>query len=359
MADWSIWNALEEWRSRRHELDAVFAYAGINNNLETQVNRICVDLKRQPPTPPLVTGDPSRDGVELARYYEGYYRHFDDSLEKAESLLRQPWVPEAESLAQVIHAEISRLRAKLRSEPGRNPGFAELEQLLQHYIRLDSPGHPVEQGILQDRRNTLIDTGGFPLLVQHSLASPYSEQIPPLTSDAFKALLAEKANTYLATPWLQTRLITGWYITLALDQAISHKKRDALDDARLRAHLKRRWPSLSLLLPHFDHADQIWYLALVIMSLLAFFSEHWLIGGLLMGWLYLSLLAHRRERIFIETRREHLAERAKAMKKVRDRFVQSQLPNDKLSFLVRQFDEHGEYFDPSIFELIRLYQLES
>lgn len=355
MADWSIWRALEEWRSKRHELDPIFAYAGINASLESQVNRICVDLKRTAPTPPLVTGDPSRDGEELARYHEGYYRHYDEALYKAEGLLRQPWVPEAAPQAQAIEQEIKRLRQQMRSSPGRNPGFAELEQMLQHYVNLDSPQFPVDKAVLQERQNQLIDVAGFPLLVQHALTDPYNDQIPPLMSGEFKQLLLEKTTAYLATPWLQTKVVTHWYITLALDAALGHKKRDATDDQRIRSQLKRRWPSLSILLPDFQHADQLWYLLLICLSLFAMFSEFWWGAGALMLWLYLSLGAHRRERKHIEQRREHLIERAQTMKKVRDRFVHGQISTDKLAFMFRQLDEHGEYFDPMAFDLLHLH----
>ncbi|WP_028453427.1 hypothetical protein [Chitinilyticum aquatile] len=355
MADWSIWRALEEWRSKRHELDPIFAYAGINSGLESLVNRICVDLKRTAPTPPLVSGDPSRDGEELARYHEGYYRHFDEALYKTEGLLRQPWVPEAAPQVEAIQQEILRLRQHMREHPGKNPGFGELEQLLLHYVNLDNPRFPVDKAMLQERRDQLIDIAGFPLLVQHALTDPYNDQIPPLISADFRQMLVDKTAAYLATPWLQTKVVTHWYITLALDAALVSKKRDATDDQRIRSQLKRRWPSLSVILPDFQHADQLWYLLLICLSLFAMFTETWWAAGGLMFWLYLSLGAHRRERKHIEIRREHLIERAQTMKKVRDRFASGQISLSKLGFMFRQLDEHGEYFDAVTFDLLHLH----
>ncbi|WP_028456339.1 hypothetical protein [Chitinilyticum litopenaei] len=358
MADWSIWRALEEWRSKRHELDPIFARAGIAPELETMVNRVCVDLKRTPPTAPLVSGDPSRDGQELSRYHEGYYRHYDEPLYKVESLLRQPWVPEAAPQAALIQQEVARLRQQMKANPGKNPGFGTLEQLLQHYVLLDSPQHPVDAAVLQERRNQLIDLAGYPLLVQHALSDPYNDQVPPLASAEFRRQLAQKMEEYSATPWLHCRVVTNWYVTLALDAALSSKKRDAEDDVRIRVQLRRRWPSLSVLLPKFEQADQIWYLLLICGALFAIFTEIWWLAVALIIWLNLSLGGHRRERKLIERRRAHLVERAQVMKKVRDRFVQGQTSLEKLTFTLRQLDEHDEYFDPVVYTLLHLHQHE-
>ena len=118
MADWSIWKALEEWRNRWHELAPIFACTGIAPEVESAVNLVCVNLKRQPPTPPLLTGDKMRDDEEFGRYYAGVYRHFDDSFQRAENLLRLPWVPEAAPAAEKVRTEIQRLRQVLHAELG-------------------------------------------------------------------------------------------------------------------------------------------------------------------------------------------------------------------------------------------------
>jgi len=77
MADWSVWKALEDWRNKRHELDPIFAKAGLAPEIETMVNRICVDLRRQTPTPPLLTGNEARDKEVFAMFHEAYARQFE------------------------------------------------------------------------------------------------------------------------------------------------------------------------------------------------------------------------------------------------------------------------------------------
>src|SRR5690606_33932446 len=104
--DWSLWRALEEWRNKRHELEPLFATAGVPGEIEAMVNRVVVDLKRAPPTPPLVSGDKQRDAEELNRYHEGYFRHYDDSFYKVEAMLALPWVPEMQPLAEAIREEL-------------------------------------------------------------------------------------------------------------------------------------------------------------------------------------------------------------------------------------------------------------
>jgi hypothetical protein len=120
MADWSIWKALEEWRNRRHELVPVFAQAGVSSDVESAINMVCVNLKRQPPTPPLVSGDKTRDEDTLNMFHGGVFRHFDESFFRAESLLQLPWVPEMALLADRIRGEITRLRQVLLEHPGKN-----------------------------------------------------------------------------------------------------------------------------------------------------------------------------------------------------------------------------------------------
>ncbi|WP_148715116.1 hypothetical protein [Chitinolyticbacter meiyuanensis] len=354
-ADWSLWRALEDWRSKRHELEPLFATAGVPGEIETVVNRVLVDLKRSPPTPPLVSGDTQRDAEELARYHDGYFRHFEDSFYKVETMLALPWVPEMQPLGGAIREELAALRSQLREQPGRKPDFTRLEGLLQHYYRLDHPELPLPEGLLEGRRRTLTEIAGYPLLVQHALKDPYSDAVPPLTSDAFRDDFAARVRSYLDTAWLHNPVVTQWYVALALDAALARKKRDSTDHARLARLLKRRWPTLSVLLPGFEQADQVWYLLLSGLTFFALFAEWWLPAGLLIVWLSLSIGAHRREKKEIDARRAHLVNQVVTMKRVRDRFVAGLVPPDKLAFQLRQLDESGEYYDPTVYTLLGLH----
>lgn len=356
MADWSIWKALEEWRNRRHELDPIFAKAGIAPEVESAVNMVCVNLRRQPPTPPLLTGEKTRDDEEFGRYHEGYYRHFDDSFLRAESLLRLTWVPEAAPVADQVRTEIARLRQVLRDRPGRNPGFDQLEKLLRHYVDLDMPDMPKLADLLIQRRKQMIEVAGYPLLVQHALADPYSDAVPPMTSDAFRQELFSRMRQYRDVSWLHNRVISNAYVVLALDSMHACKKRDALDDTRVARLLSRRWPTLSVLMPGFEQADQLWYLLLIVIAVVCIFAELWLLVLPIIVWLNLSIGAHRREKKEIEACREQLVAEVQNIKRTRDRFAANQISLEKLAFQLRQIDEGGEYFDDIVYELTALHQ---
>ncbi|SFN11886.1 hypothetical protein SAMN05660284_00568 [Formivibrio citricus] len=359
MADWSIWKALEDWRGRRHELAPVFARAGVAPDVESAINMVCVNLKRHPPTPPLVTGDKTRDEESVGMYHAGFYRHFDESFYRAESLLQLSWVPEVAPLGERIRAEIVRLRQALREHPGKNPGTDGLEKLLRQYGNLDFPDMPQLAGILSERRRQLIDVAGYPLLVQHALTDPCNDDIPPLTSAEFRLELMARMRAYKETEWLHNRVITNAYVTLALEMALAHKRLDVIDDARVARLLKNRWPSLSVLLPEFDQADQVWYLLLTILTLCLIFMEMWVLVVPLILWLNLSLGAHRREKREIEARRGQLLARMKSMKRTKDRFTSGSISLEKLAFQLRQLDENDEYFDDTVYELTGLHQHEA
>ncbi|GAB7126405.1 hypothetical protein JCM19000A_09120 [Silvimonas sp. JCM 19000] len=359
MADWSVWKALEDWRGRKHELDPLFAAAGIAPELDSMVTRVLVDLRRAPPTAPLLTGDKTRDETEFGRFHEAYFRYYDDSLQKVESLLQHAWVPEAEPIAKEIRAELGRMRKAMEESPGKVPSFEKLEVLLRHYVRLDHPQHPVPEGILAERRRALVDVAGYPLLVQHAAAQTFSEMVPPLVTPEFRQQLQERIQAYLQTPWLHTRLVSQWFVTTVLDAALARKKRDATEDARILASMSRRWPTLSVWIPEFEQADQVWYLILVLITVSALFMEWWWVAVPMMIWLHLSLAAFRRERKEVEARRAQIVARAVTMKKVRDRFATNQTTPEKLAFQLRQLDERGEYFDDNVYALLRLHQHEA
>lgn len=358
MADWSIWKALEEWRSRRHELDPIFAKAGIAPEVESAVNMVCVNLRRQTPTPPLMTGDKTRDDEEFGRYHEGYYRHFDDSLLRAESLLRLQWVPETAPVADRIRAEISRVRQVLRTHPGRNPGYENLEKLLRQYVDLDHPDMLQITELLTLRRKQLVEVAGYPLLVQYAMSDPYSDSVPPIYSDAFRQELFKRMRIYKETPWLHNRVITNAYVVLALDSFYACKKRDVQDDSRVAQALNHRWPTLSVLLPGFDQADQIWYLMLTLVAVTAIFMEIWWVALPVIIWLNLSIGAHRREKKGIQALREQLLARVHSVKRTRDRFAAGHLTLEKLAFQWQQLDEENLYFDEIVHDLAGLHQHE-
>ncbi|GAA5786091.1 hypothetical protein [Chitiniphilus shinanonensis] len=354
-SEWTLWRALEEWRAKKRELEPMFAAAGLGDEQETLANRAMVDLKRAPPTPPLVSGDTQRDIEEARRYREAYYRHFDESLYKIEALLRLPWVPEMEPLAEAIRGEIATLREWMTEHPGSRPDFGRLEALVQHYVKLDHPELPLPEGLLEGRRRALMDIAGYPLLVQHALKDPFNEAVPPLTSDAFRTEFDARVQTYLDTAWLHSKVVTHWYATLALDAALARKKRDSTDRARLASLLRRRWPTLSVLLPGFEQADQLWYLVLSGLTFFALFAEWWIPAGLLVVWLSASIGAHRREKKEMEARQAYLSTQVATMKRMRDRFVSGVTQPDKLAFQLRQIDEGGEYVDDILYRLLNLH----
>ncbi len=359
MADWSIWKALEEWRNRRHELDPLFANAGIAPEIKSAVNLVCVNLRRQTPTPPLLTGDKHRDEEEFGRYHQAYFRHFDDGFQRAETLLRLPWVPEVALFAEQIREEISRLRQKLHETPGRNPGCDALEKMLQQYASLDFPDAPQLTEILAQRRRQLIDIAGYPLLVQHALTEPTGHEMPPISSDAFRQAMADKINNYLSTPWLQSRIITQAYMQMAMDSACGRSKRDVLDEVHLGELIKHRWPSLSVLFPDWEHADQVWYLFLTVFTISAVFLEMWWVVVPLIVWLNISIGAHRRERKEIEACRARLLKQYQSLKRLRDRFVAGQMGLESLVFQLRQAEEWQKYFDGVVYDLVLLHQHEA
>lgn len=356
MADWSVWKALEQTRQKKRELDPLFARAGIAPELETSANRICLDLKRSPPTPPLLTGDKTRDAQVMGLYYDGYARQYEEAFYKAENLLRFTWVPEAAPVAAAIVAEITRLRDQLKNEQGKTPDFTTLEALLFNYIRLDYPGLDLPPDLLSNRRRELTDVAGYPLLVQYAHGEAENDSVPPLLSEAFREQLHERLQSYLASPWLHCPLITQWYVTLALDAGLARKKHDALDDQLTASLMKGRWPSLSVWMPHYEHADQCWYVVLALLAFCCIFLEWWWVAAPLVLWLHFSLGAHRRERKKIEDRRAFLLGQAQMLKKTRDRFGAGLIPLDKLAFQLRRWDEKGQYFEPHVFDLLALHQ---
>ncbi|WP_157669415.1 hypothetical protein [Chitinibacter sp. GC72] len=356
MADWSIWKTLEDWRNKRHELDPIFARAGVAPELESLANRLATDLRRVPPTKPLMSGDSSRDDKEMLAYYDAYFRHYDEALYKAETLVRMPWVPEAAPTGRAVLAEVERIRKEMRTHPGTHPPFEPLDQLIQQYIRLDDPDLKIPAELMNARRQMLIEIAGYPLTVQHSIKDPYDDSVPPLSSEDFCTQLHDKMQQYLEQDWLHCRVVTQWYISLALDAALARKKRDAGDDSRIRSMLKRRWPTLSVLFPDIEHIDQVWYLGLSMGAIACLLMELWLLAVPLILWLNLSLGGHRRERKEMEARRAQLASRAQSLKTVRDRFSHNQLPLERIAPMLRQLDEKGEYFDDRVFALLNLHQ---
>jgi hypothetical protein len=358
MAEWGVWKALEQVRQKKRELDPLFARAGVAPELATNVNRICLDLKRSPPTPPLLTGDKTRDAVAMGMYYDGYARQYEEAFYKAENLLRFAWVPETAPIATAITEEIARLRDQLKNEQGKTPDFTALEALLFHYVRLDHPDYPLPPDLLSNRRRELTDIAAYPLLVEHVHADPQNDSVPPLLSDEFRQQLSEHMQQYLASPWLHCPLVSQWYITLALDAGLARKKHDALDDQLTASLLKRRWPTLSNWLPHFEFADQCWYLGLALVALLSIFLEWWWLAAPLVVWLHLSRGAYQRERKEIEDRRAFYLGQAQQLKRTRDRFAVGHISLEKLGFQLRRWDEKGVYFEPQVFDLLALHQHE-
>ncbi len=356
MSDWSVWKALEDWRSRKHELDPMFAAAGVAPELESMVSRVLVDVRRAPPTPPLQSGNKPQDDDEYRRYTEAFYRHYDDSLFKAESLLRHAWVPEAEPLARNVRTEVARLRQAMSANPGKLPDFTRLEVLLGHYLKLDDPALPINPQMLAARKQTLIEVAGYPLLVQHSQSHQFNDLLPPLASSSFEADFYQHLQTYLETPWLHSRLISQWYATVVVDMAIARRKRDAVDDERIRESLDWRWPAPSVWLKDFDQADQMWYLVLVIIAISALFMEWWWLAFALIVWMNLSLGAFRREQKEIERRRAHIVARLHLLKKVRDRFANGHTPLERLETQLHQLDENGDLLNERVLQLLRLHQ---
>lgn len=359
MADWSIWKALEEWRNRWHELAPIFACTGIAPEVESAVNLVCVNLKRQPPTPPLLTGDKMRDDEEFGRYYAGVYRHFDDSFQRAENLLRLPWVPEAAPAAEKVRTEIQRLRQVLHAHPGKKPGCDELENLLRQYVDLNLPEQPQLASLIAERRKQMVEVAGYPLLVQHALSDPYNDVVAPLASTEFREELFRRMQVYRDTGWLHSRVITQAYVSLALDAAHACLKLQGVDDRHLARQIGFRWPSLSVALPGFEQADQLWYLLLTVVATAMILMEVWWLALPLILWLNLSIGAHRREKRKIEAKREQVIAGVRAMKRTRDRFVCGQVSLEKLAFQLRQLDGGGEYFQDIVYELAGLHQHEA
>jgi hypothetical protein len=358
MAEWSVWKALEQARQKKRALAPLFARAGVAPELATIANRICLDLKRSPPTLPLLSGDKSRDAEVMDLYYEGYARQYEEAFYKAENLLRFTWVPEAAPVATLVLAEILHLRNQLKKEKSKMLDFSDLEALLFNYVRLDHPELVLPPDLLINRRRELTEVAGYPLLVQHAHGETQNDSVPPLLSEAFSTELSEHLQRYLASPWLHCRLITNWYVTLALDTGLARKKRDALDDQLTASLLKRRWPSLSNWVPQFEFADQCWYILLSLMALVSLFMEWWWFAAPMVLWLHLSLGAHRRERKEVEDRRVFLFGQAQMLKRTRDRFAVGHIPLEKLAFQLRQWDKKGEYFEPQLFDLLALHQHE-
>jgi hypothetical protein len=356
MAEWGVWKALEQARQKKRELDPLFARAGVAPELETNANRICLDLKRSPPTPPLLTGDKTRDAEAMGMYYDGYARQYEEAFYKAENLLRFAWVPEAAPIGAAITEEIARLRNQLKNEQGKTPDFSMMEKLLFHYVRLDHPDLALAPDLLSNRRRELTDVAGYPLLVEHAHGESQNDSVPPLLSEAFRVQLSEHMQRYLASPWLYCPLISQWYVTLALDTGLARKKHDALDDQLTASLLKRRWPSLSNWLPNFEFADQCWYIGLALLALICLFMEWWWAAAPLVIWLHLSRGAHQRERKEVEDRRAFYLGQAQQLKRTRDRFAVGQISLEKLAFQLRHWDEKGEYFEPELFDLLALHQ---
>ena len=268
-------------------------------------------------------------------------------------------MPEAAITADKIRTEIARLRQAMRDKPGRNPGFEGLEKLLHHYVSLDDPDMAKMEDTLILRRKQLIDVAGYPLLVQHALSDPFSDSIPPLHTERFRAELFNKMRDYKASEWLHNRVITNAYVLLALDAFYAYKKREAQDDAKIAQTFQMRWPTLSVFMPNFEQADQVWYLFLIVIAVCTIFLELWWIALLLIIWLNVSIGAHRKERKRIEARRAELVAKLQVVKRTRDRFATNNLTLEKLAFQFQQLDESNKFFDNVVVDLTGLHQHES
>jgi hypothetical protein len=358
MADWSVWKALEDWRNKRHELDPIFAKAGLAPEIETMVNRICVDLRRQTPTPPLLTGNEARDKEVFAMFHEAYARQFEECCYQTENLLQVPWVPEAQRVAEAVRAEIARIRQALKASPGRNPGVDPLEKLLRHYVNLDHPELPVPLDVISARRQEMAEVMAYPLLVQHAATDSAQNRKPMLAGAEFQREFARHVEMYREAGWLQNRVVTHAYVQLALDGALARKRHEVIDDATLMRQLPKRWPAPSVLWPGWDQVDQLWYLLLGLVALLLLMIEWWWVALPIMFWLYLSIGGHKRDRSRMESVRAQTAAYLRALKQVRDRFVTGQTSLEKLAFQLRQLDEKGEVFGDELYQLLSLHQHE-
>jgi hypothetical protein len=358
MADWSVWKALDDWRSKRHELDPIFAKAGFAPEIESMVNRICVDLRRQTPTPPLVTGNDARDKEVFAMFHEAYARQFEECCFQSESLLQLVWVPEAQRIAEAVRGEIARIRQALKTQPGRNPGVDELEKLLRHYVNLDHPELPVPLDVISGRRQEMAEIMAYPLLVQHAASGNASNRKPILATEEFRREFSRHVQMYRETTWLHSRIVTQAYAQLALDAALARKRHDVLDEATLMQQLPKRWPSPSSLWPGWEQVDQIWYLLLGLVSLALLIIEWWWLALPVMIWLYLSIGGHKRDKAKMEAVRAQTAAYLRALKQVRDRFVSGQTSLEKLAFQLRQLDEKGEIFGEETYVLLGMHQHE-
>ncbi|XZG69545.1 hypothetical protein ACTSKR_12915 [Chitinibacteraceae bacterium HSL-7] len=353
-AEWSVWRALDEWRKKKRELDRPFAFAGVADDLDSALNRALVDLKRAPPTPPLVSGDTQFDEQEVLRYRQAFFRHYDESLYKIERALQMPWVPEMRPLAERVTTMIGLVRQQLISEPNRRPDLGPLETEVRHYLNLSHPELGIDDTVLAERRQLLADVAGFPLTVQHAQKKPLEHDLPLPGSSAFGDLLGTRIQSYLERDWLQCATVTQWYALLALDHALAHKLHDTQDRTFLTGQMTHRWPTLSMLLPDYAHADQLWYLVISCLTFFALFAEWWITGGVCALWLMLSIGAHRREKLKLEQVREHHVSIAATMKRLKSRFLTGAIGADRLALQLRQLDPAGRYYGEQVLALLRL-----
>ncbi|QDQ27954.1 hypothetical protein FNU76_17285 [Chitinimonas arctica] len=335
---WDVWKELDEWRQRYKELSPLFAKVGVAPDFTQTINLLRLDLQRRPPASPLNTGERDKDAQAQEEYKRAFTSHYEDIFFKVESALRMPWPPEAQYLVPPILEELENLRRALVKNPLVSPPMEKLDVLIEEYADLDKMDERLDRSTIAARRAELIDVLGFPLIVRRQLAHPEWELLPPLASDSYRQLLSTKMEQYRGTPWLQTKLFDKWFIALEFDAIWASLKRDANDRERIISQLKLNWPKLGNWAPDFPHADLVWYLLLVLISVIALFAEWWWTAAGLIIWLQLSVIIEKHHAQLVIKRRQALLLECGRFKRIRDQISSGKFDPSTVLRQLKQFN---------------------
>ncbi len=318
---WDVWKELDDLRQGHKELTHIFARVGLSIEIAQMSNSLRLDLQRRPPAAPLMTGERDKDAQLVEEHKRLFQSHYEEIFFKIESFLHMPWLNEAAPMAAEVRTELEAQRRFLAKQPLTPPILDRLDELIVRYSSLEAMSDRIDKGPIEERRQLLIDVLGFPLTVKRQLAHPEWDLMPPLASDGYQQMLSSKMATYRQTDWLHNRLYDKWFVALEFDAIWARLKRDANDRQRIIGQLKLNWPKLGNWVPEFPHADLVWYLLLVLSTVVALFVEWWWTAAGLLVWLQLSVIVEKHHAQLVNKRRQALLLECGRFKRLRDQIA--------------------------------------
>lgn len=352
MAHWDVWPELLALRDRHKELAPIFAKIGISGDISSFASNIRAMLQKRPPTKPLTTGDEDHDSKLMEGYRKQLKDQFEECFYKTEQLLRMPWPPEMEPIANLIRDEVARLRALREQDADTVFDVAEMDRLIALYVEPYQAGGLIDQEALAERKELLIQLIGFPLIAARHINAPELDLLPPYNTREYRELFEQNLMGYYEQSWVHNSHTGTAFVRLSIEMALSKMAHHTYDHNWLNQRLKFVWPSPGVLIPG-EHVDTIWYILLSLLCVATLYLEWWWAGLGLVLWLKLSVTMTRRHREKIKELQQKMEQRCLRLRKARDQVAGGRF-DVKLMLRFLKQPEYHHYIPRACLSLLEL-----